>query len=91
MRAGSTCESRVKDRQASGVLAHRVREQRKCCGWEQTGGLRHGPGIKAMVNGKITALRTTDVEYEPRYEVEATKAGEYGDRTAFTVGRRRYR
>ncbi|WP_328648064.1 nucleotidyl transferase AbiEii/AbiGii toxin family protein [Amycolatopsis sp. NBC_00348] len=56
--------------------------------WDQTGG-RSGPGIKSWFNWKITSLETTDVTFEPRYEIELAKAGEYGERTTFSSPRSR--
>ena len=51
--------------------------------WDRTGGRKKGPGIKMMFNWKITSLEHTDEKFEPRFEVELAKAGEYGDRTTF--------
>jgi predicted nucleotidyltransferase component of viral defense system len=50
--------------------------------WDQTGG-RSGPGLKSLFNWKITSLATTDIEFNPRFEIELSKAGEYGNRTTF--------
>ncbi|MFI5590035.1 nucleotidyl transferase AbiEii/AbiGii toxin family protein [Amycolatopsis sp. NPDC051758] len=58
--------------------------------WDQTGG-RSGPGIKSLFNWKITALENTDVKFEPRFEIELAKAGEYGQSTTFAAQRRRGR
>ena len=52
--------------------------------WDQTGGRSTPPGIKSLFNWKITALDNTDVPFEPRFEIELGKAGEYGERTTFT-------
>jgi hypothetical protein len=54
----------------------------------QTGGRSSGHGIKSLLNGKITALASTDIKFEPRFEIELAKAGEYGERTTFTSSRR---
>jgi hypothetical protein len=59
--------------------------------WDQTGGRHHGQSIKALLNGKITALEVTNIKFEPRYEIEVAKAGEYGSRTTFPGNRRRFR
>jgi predicted nucleotidyltransferase component of viral defense system len=57
--------------------------------WDRTGGRSSGPGFKSLLNGKVSSLDTTDIRFEPRYEIELAKAGEYGDRTTFTSHRRR--
>jgi predicted nucleotidyltransferase component of viral defense system len=56
--------------------------------WDRTGGSSE-PGIKSLVNQKIESLEPTDIRFEPRYEVELAKAGEYGDSTTFASSRRR--
>ena len=53
--------------------------------WDQTGG-RSGPGRKSLLNWKITSLADTEVKFEPRFEIELAKAGEYGERTTFSSG-----
>jgi predicted nucleotidyltransferase component of viral defense system len=54
--------------------------------WDQTGG-RSGPGVKSLFNWKITSLENTDIKFEPRFEIELAKAGEYGQRTTFDSSR----
>ena len=56
--------------------------------WDRTGGWSSGPGLKSLFNWKISSLENTDISFEPRYEIELAKAGEYGDRTMFTSSRR---
>ncbi len=56
--------------------------------WDQTGGRTSGPGLKSMFNWKIASLESTDIKFEPRYEIELAKAGEYGDRTRFPASPR---
>jgi predicted nucleotidyltransferase component of viral defense system len=56
--------------------------------WDQTGGRSSGPGIKSLFNWKITSLENTDIKFEPRFEIELAKAGEYGERTTFSSPRR---
>jgi predicted nucleotidyltransferase component of viral defense system len=51
--------------------------------WDRTGGRRSGPGIKSLFHHKITHLTVTDEHFEPRYEVELAKAGEFSDRIGF--------
>lgn len=45
--------------------------------FDQTGGRSAGPGIKTLVHPKISAIENTDIKFEPRNEVELSKAGEY--------------
>ena len=56
--------------------------------WDQTGGRSSGPGIKSLFNWKITSLENTDIKFEPRFEIELAKAGEYGERTSVSSSRR---
>ena len=56
--------------------------------WDQTGGHSSGPGIKSLFSWKITSLENTDIKFEPRFEIELAKAGEYGERTSFSSSRR---
>lgn len=55
--------------------------------YDQTGG-RSGPGIKSLFNWKIKSLENTEIKFEPRFEIELAKAGEYGERTRFPSSRR---
>lgn len=55
--------------------------------WDQTGGRSSGPGIKSLFNWKITSLERTDIKFEPRFEIELAKAGEYGERTMISSRR----
>lgn len=55
--------------------------------WDQTGGRSSGPGIKSLFNWKIESLENTDIKFEPRFEIELAKAGEYGERTTFSPSR----
>jgi predicted nucleotidyltransferase component of viral defense system len=56
--------------------------------WDQTGGRSSGPGIKSLFNWKIRSLESTDIKFEPRFEIDLAKAGEYGERTTFPSTRR---
>ncbi|MBU8551934.1 nucleotidyl transferase AbiEii/AbiGii toxin family protein [Streptomyces rochei] len=56
--------------------------------WDQTGG-RSGPGLKSLLNYKISDVAVTDLAFEPRYDIELTNAGELGDRTTFSSALRR--
>jgi len=56
--------------------------------WDQTGGRSSGPGIKSLLNWKVTSIENTDIKFEPRFEIELAKAGEYGERTTFSSSRR---
>ncbi len=44
-------------------------------GWDRTGG-RSGPGIKAFLQGSVQDVQNTEEPFEPRYEVELSKAGD---------------
>ena len=50
--------------------------------YDRTGG-RSGPGIKCFVNWKIAAIEKMDEKFEPRQEVELSKAGEFGEKSYF--------
>jgi predicted nucleotidyltransferase component of viral defense system len=50
--------------------------------WDRTGG-RSGPGVKSLFNWKIQDLSTTDIKFDPRFEIELAKSGEYGARKTF--------
>jgi predicted nucleotidyltransferase component of viral defense system len=45
--------------------------------YDLTGGKGSGPGLKSWVHQKIESIANTDVEFEPRAEVELSKAGEF--------------
>lgn len=44
--------------------------------WDTTGGRTSGPGVKTLLNLKISEIEVTDQKFDPRYEVELSKAGE---------------
>jgi predicted nucleotidyltransferase component of viral defense system len=44
--------------------------------WDQTGGRKSGPGIKSLVNTGLSRIESTGETFEPRYEIELSKAGE---------------
>ena len=47
--------------------------------YDRTGGTS-GPGIKSLVYDGVDSITTTDIEFEPRFEVELSKAGQlFGD------------
>lgn len=50
--------------------------------YDRTGG-SSGPGIKAFLHQKVGSITNTDEKFEPRYEVELTKAGEYSKNSYF--------
>lgn len=54
--------------------------------WDRTGG-RSGPGIKAFIHSKITAIRVLDESFEPRFSIELTKAGDVHTAGRFTASR----
>ncbi len=53
-------------------------------GYDQTGGRNSGPDIKSFFHYKIQNLVILDEKFEPRYEIELSKAGELGDKTYFS-------
>lgn len=59
--------------------------------YDRTGGRTSGPGIKSFVNANVNAIENTSEKFEPRYEVELSKAGEFSQKTYFSrpFGRRR--
>ena len=50
--------------------------------YDRTGG-SSGPGIKAFVNENVLELTITEEIFEPRYEIELSKAGEVGSKSYF--------
>jgi hypothetical protein len=58
-------------------------------GWDRTGGNSGHVGIKAFLNQSVQALEVTDQTFEPRFEVEVSKAGEIHDSLSFSKGGRR--
>ena len=55
--------------------------------WDRVGG-NSGPGIKALVNPKVLNPVILEETFEPRYEVELSKAGEEAQKGYFSGGRR---
>ena len=45
-------------------------------GFDRTGGRSSSPGIKSFVHGNIQKIAMSDEQFEPRYEIELSKAGE---------------
>lgn len=58
--------------------------------YDQTGGRGSGPGIKTFVHQNIQSIATTDIKFEPRYEVELSKAGEVSGDPYFHSTRARW-
>ncbi len=52
-------------------------------GYDRSGGTSSAPGIKAFLAPDIQRLEILDTTFEPRFEVELTKAGEPGDNSYF--------
>lgn len=44
--------------------------------YDTTGGRTSGPGIKTFLSDDVDALSITDEKFEPRFEIELSKAGE---------------
>jgi predicted nucleotidyltransferase component of viral defense system len=55
--------------------------------WDTTGGQSSGPGVKTLLNTKMSCAEVTDVAFEPRFEIELSKAGEAPKVTGFGGGR----
>lgn len=55
-------------------------------GYDRTGGSSSGPGIKSFLAADVESLEVTDLEFEPRMEIEVSKAGEYDHKTYFSKG-----
>lgn len=51
--------------------------------YDRTGG-RSGPGIKAFVHDKVRSMTMRTEQFTPRFPVEVSKAGEFGDKTYFS-------
>ncbi|HLM86894.1 MAG TPA: hypothetical protein VK272_11970 [Solirubrobacteraceae bacterium] len=45
-------------------------------GWDLTGGRASGLGIKTFLQGSVQDIQNSTVTYEPRFEVELSKAGD---------------
>jgi hypothetical protein len=54
--------------------------------YDRTGGHSSGPGIKSLLNHKISGLEVLEEKFEPRFPIELGKAGEFGGRDYFTGG-----
>lgn len=51
--------------------------------YDTTGGKSRAKRIKSFINEDIELLENTSEKFEPRFLIEVSKAGEYGDRTYF--------
>ena len=51
--------------------------------YDRTGGRTSGERIKSFLHDKIGSIENTEEEFEPRYEVELSKAGEPGTKSYF--------
>lgn len=51
--------------------------------WDRTGGRSSPPGIKTFFHHKIQNLSLSEEQFEPRYEIELSKAGEAAQRGHF--------
>ena len=54
--------------------------------YDRTGGARSAPGIKSFVNSGVQSLALTGELFEPRYEIELSKAGEDARKGYFGKG-----
>lgn len=61
-------------------LAYKQAQGKPACeyfyAYDTTGGRTTGPGIKTFLNKEVESLAITDDKFEPRYEIELSKAGE---------------
>ena len=51
--------------------------------YDRTGGRYSGPGIKTFLHPKIESINNLDENFEPRYEIELSKAGEPSKKSYF--------
>lgn len=51
--------------------------------YDRTGGRSSGPGIKAFLNNKLQSVGLLDEHFEPRFEIELSKAGEPAKKSYF--------
>jgi predicted nucleotidyltransferase component of viral defense system len=51
--------------------------------YDRTGGRKSGPGTKCFVNTKMESIYPTKEKFTPRFPIELSKAGEFGDETYF--------
>jgi hypothetical protein len=52
-------------------------------GWDLTGGRTSGPGIKTFLQGRVQDIQGTEVPFDPRFEVELSKAGDRSTESLF--------
>jgi predicted nucleotidyltransferase component of viral defense system len=57
--------------------------------WDATGGRTSPPGVKTLLNGKMSRAELTDQPFEPRFEIELSKAGERAKVDYFGSGKTR--
>lgn len=58
-------------------------------GYDRTGGRSRTQSIKAFLNQKVQNMEVLDEDFEPRYEIEVSKAGEIHDSLSYSKGGRR--
>lgn len=71
------CSLRYKQRKESGALEYFY-------AYDQTGGRTGETGIKSLVADKFESAEVTDTSFEPRYEIEVSKAGDRSQAGTFT-------
>lgn len=65
--------------------------------WDTTGGQTSPPGVKTLLNGKMSCAEVTEKSFDPQFEIELSKAGEraqvehFGSRKTHTRAPRRSR
>jgi predicted nucleotidyltransferase component of viral defense system len=58
-------------------------------GYDRTGGKSRTQSIKAFLNQKVQRIDILEEDFEPRYEIEVSKAGEIHDTLSYSKGGRR--
>ena len=56
--------------------------------WDRSGGSSGTPGIRSLVNPKVITPVMLEESFEPRFEIELSKAGEEAGKSYFGGGRR---
>jgi predicted nucleotidyltransferase component of viral defense system len=72
-------------------LSYKIRKdgvgQEYFYGYDTTGG-NSPPGIKTFIADEISHIEITETKFEPRYPIEVSKAGEFGDKVRFEGSKR---
>ncbi|WP_164477050.1 nucleotidyl transferase AbiEii/AbiGii toxin family protein [Leptospira kmetyi] len=75
-------------------LTYKIRQdgigQEYFYGYDLTGGKSKSVSIKIFLHSKIRSIEISDKSFTPRFEIELSKAGEFGKRPYFPRTRRRF-